>query len=73
MAVLNQLQPEKGKLNINLTNARSVLKLNGKTDLSGNWYIPDLLSALYLDVYLKQANITMLKKWEIILAINILK
>lgn len=52
------------EINLNITGISPVLRSCTADDFIGDWHIPNLLSALYLDIYLKQANSTILKKCE---------
>lgn len=52
----------RSEINLNLSSVTPILTLDNSNGFYGTWNIPDLLSALYLDIYLKQSSNTIYKK-----------
>lgn len=52
----------RSEINLNLTSVTPILTIDNANNFNGTWLIPNLLSALYLDIYLKQSNNTIYKK-----------
>jgi hypothetical protein len=44
------------EINLNLNNITPIIRPGHSYGFTGSWHIPDLLSSIYLDIYLKQSN-----------------
>ena len=50
------------EINFVVCNIKPFFRIQSNGDFLGDWIIPDLISALYLDIFLKNANSILLKK-----------